>query len=213
MTPQTLDPITSRSGELVDTAGPRNQARVARNSWLTPGDPGPWPELHERWSMTWALESGPSSPGTSGQARGTSGTVTRFQGRLFDPTAPHTRSRVIRDSWSTPRAPGPWPQSPGTAGRRRRHWNPGLVHPGLLVRPADPRTVAQVTRDSWLTPRGFVAERESSGTAGHPRWPKTQGRVARERWWTQWSLGHECELPGRACPHCGLLEPCRSSPL
>ena len=95
-------------GQLVDTAGPQTLSRVTWKSWSTP----------------LALESGPSSPGTSGRARGTSGTVPRFPGELVDPAAPRTRLRVARECWSTPRALVPGPCRPGqlfdTTGPRTR---------------------------------------------------------------------------------------------
>ena len=100
------DPGTSLPGRLVNTERSQTHACVARESWSTPQ----------------ALESGPRSPRTSGQACGTS-----------------DMGRVCQDSWSTPRTLGNGPESPRRSGRPRGPSDPGPNRPGHLVETPGPR--------------------------------------------------------------------------
>ena len=138
----TSDQYTSCPGELVDTAGPREPARVARDSWLIPGALGPKREL----PGTAVRHPGPrarsESPGRAGGHCGPSGTGRRGPGKLVDTAGPPTKSRVPRDSRSNPQALGPGPETPGTAGRICGPLDRSTRRPGGLLEPAGPRTWA-----------------------------------------------------------------------
>ncbi|RKM63974.1 hypothetical protein C0215_19520, partial [Clostridioides difficile] len=79
----------------MDTAGPRNRARVARESWWTPC----------------ALGEECESPGRAGRLRGLKEPGASRPGELVDPAGPRNRAREDWDSWSTPQTIGPWPES------------------------------------------------------------------------------------------------------
>ena len=168
------DKVPSIPGQLVDHAGPREQARVPRDCWSTPQVLGPGPEY----------------PGTAGRTRGPSYTSLIRPGGRVDTSGPCSWVRVTRDSLSTPQALGTRPETHGTFGRPRGHYQYGRSHgasgmgPGRLgqlvnsvtsdqnlSRPVDlvytagPRAPARVALDSWSTTRALGIGPESPRTA------------------------------------------------
>ena len=94
-----LDQGRSRPGQLVNTAGPRVRARVARGIRSTPRD----------------IRHGRESPGTAGRPWPSDPNASRPE-ELVHTAGPKAWAGVAQDSWSTPSALGPEPHSPGTAG-------------------------------------------------------------------------------------------------
>ena len=168
-------------GQLVDTSGPQERARVPRYSWSNPRASGP----------------GPKTPWTTGRTQGPADPSSRHPGKLFDTAGPRAQSQVTRNSWSTPRASDPGlsrpgelvvhgthPESPGGAGRTRGHsfssvscpgfWstprasNPGPSCRGHLVNPVGDRALAQVAQDRRCTSRALGHEPVSSGLLVDP---------------------------------------------
>ena len=140
---------------MIDPAGRQTKARVALESWSTPGPLGPDLESHR----TAGRNRGPSDmgasrprplvkpavhgpglelPGISGQPGGPSGRGPSRPGWLVYTAGPPTRARVAWDTWSTPRTLGP---------------------------------MARVTRHSWSTLRAIGTERNSPRTACRHREP------------------------------------------
>ena len=181
-------------GQLVEPAGPRSQAQVARTAG-TPQASEPSRSLQgqfvdpeglgtrarvslDSWLKPRALGKGPDSHGTAGRPL-----------RASDP-GPRPR-----DSLSTSQALGTGPEPPGTAGRPRRHLEPGRSRPGHLVDTAGLRAWARVTWETWSTPRALGHGPGSPGTAGRPE-----------------DLGPGPESPGRFCRPCGPSGPGPSRP-
>ena len=195
------EPAPRHPGPLVDPAGTRSLAEVARDIWFTPrgfgrGPKSPGrrgrPHVPSAWVRVardiWSTprpRARSESPGTVGGHCRPSGTGLRRPGRLFEPAGPPTRSRVSWDNWSTTRALWNGPQYPGTPGRNRRPSEPGRSRPGLLVDPAGPQARARVPLKS-----------------GRPRWQRTRARFARDSWSTR-DPAPETEMPGRVGRHCG----------
>ena len=75
-------------GEQVETAGPRKRAGVIQDSWSTP----------------WELGPGPEMPGTTGRLCRPSFTGMCLTGQLVDSMGPWTRARVALESRSDLRA-------------------------------------------------------------------------------------------------------------
>ena len=170
----------------MDTAGPRNRARVTRESWWTPCSLGEECE----------------SPGRAGRPRGLTETGASRPRQLFDTAGTGTRPKVGRDIWSTPQDLRLGPESPGRAsrqcgpstgarvareccrtpralgedceslrraGRPRGLSEPCAILPGELVDPAGPRNRAREDWDSWSTPWTIRPGPESHGTDVRPR--------------------------------------------
>ena len=95
------EPSRSLLGQLVDPEVLRTQARVSRDSWLTPR----------------ALGQGPDSHGTVSRPLRPSDPGPRPPGQPVDPAGTRSLAGVARDIWSPPRALGHGPGSPGTAGQ------------------------------------------------------------------------------------------------
>lgn len=128
------DPTASHAGDLVDTAGVRTWARVARDTWSTLQGLRQRPEWSGRAGRpSGRSDMGPSRLGelvdTTGprtwdrvarerwSTRGTSDLGLRPPGQLDATASPLNRVRVTRKSGSTPRALGYTPETPWTAGQ------------------------------------------------------------------------------------------------
>ena len=167
-----------RPGQLVDSVGPQNWARVARTAgrhrWAL--DPGPsharqpvdtaGPRARARiprdsWSTPWAIRLEGDSPGRGGRSR-----------RHSD------MGQVAWESCSTPRALGHKRDLPGISGTPR-----GLGYipelPGTAARPCGPWTQLRVTRDCWSNTRALGPGHESPGRAGPHRGHSDPGRRRR----------------------------------
>ena len=166
---------SSRPGVLVDTAGPRNRARVTRESWWTPC----------------ALGEECESPGRAGRLRGLKEPGASRPGELVDTAGPRIHADVLLECWSSPRDLGHVPELPRTsvdaaalgprcelswtAGQPQGISDPCLSRPGQLVYPAGPRTRVRVSWDSWSSPHALGPGLEPPGTAGRPRRPSDPG--------------------------------------
>ena len=96
---------------------PRTQARVARDSCLTPGPSGtvlshPGPLVNTACHQTRR-----DSPRRAGKNHRPSDTGPSGTGQLVDPAEPLTQVQVTWDCWSTPGALGHKRECPGAAGR------------------------------------------------------------------------------------------------
>ena len=134
---------------MIDPVGTRSQARVPRDSWLTPRNIEHGPEAPETAAQPRALGPGPESPGTAGQTHGPldstafardsclphglSDTDPRPSEILVKPTLPRVQSPFAEDRWSTPRALGHGPELPRTPVRQRGMSYQGRIRPGQLV--------------------------------------------------------------------------------
>ena len=150
---------------MVETAGPRTGAQVARNSWSPPraldtsaSHPGHHEGLwtrtqvtRESWSTPRDFGPGLESPRTSGRPHEGSGTVPIGSGHLVDSSGPREWDRVTQEAWST-----------------LRHIRPGLQSPGTAK-----------------SPRDIGHRRESHGTSGRSRavgpGPDSPGTAGRHR--------------------------------
>ena len=211
---------SSRLGQLVKHAGPRTQARVARDCWLTPWELVP---KHESPGIAGRprrpSDNGPSQPGelvntadpwnglkcpgTAGQPRGPSGPGPRCPGELVDPVGPWKRAGVAWDRWSTPLALGKGPESSGTDGQHDGPSNPGPSRLGQLVDPAGPPAWARIARESWLTPRALRTELIHLGELVDPAGPRSQARVSWDSWSTRQAIRARPESPGTSARPCG----------
>ena len=91
------DPSGSCPGVLVDPVGPRNRARVARESWWTPC----------------ALGEECESPGRAGRLRGLKEPGASRPGELVDPAGPRNRAR---EGWTAGQPRGPSDPGPSRTG-------------------------------------------------------------------------------------------------
>jgi len=153
---------------MVDSAGHRTRARVARGCWLTPRDLGTELEPPGRaGGPRWIWDNSLSSPG-----------------HLVEPTGPRTPARVAQVSRSTSQALGHGPELPGTAALLHGPTDTGLSRPGELVETAGYHSRTRVVQESWSTPWALGPGPESPGRAGRNtralgHWPKmlrTAGR-------------------------------------
>ena len=169
--PRDLGPQRKWPRELVDSAGPRTWAHVARVSWSTLRNPRPFPESpgtacqHHRPSDTGLYCPGqlvnPAGYGAGRESSGTAGL----------PHGPTTRARVALECWSSTQDLGNGPESPRAAGRHRGPRDTGLSYLGQLVEPAGLRTRARVARDSRSTLRARGHGPELPEMACRPRGP------------------------------------------
>ena len=140
-------------GQLVEPAGLRTRARVARDSRSTLRARGHGPELPEMacrprgpsdtslnalesCSIPQALEHGPRSHETCGGARGLSEPGASPLGELVNPAGHQAQAR-----------------SPGRAGQPRGPSEPSTSRQGVLVDTAPPRTRARGAWESWSNVR------------------------------------------------------------
>lgn len=94
------DHCPSRARQLVDHAGSRTRARIARGSWSRPQDLG--------------MEC--ESPVISGRSRGSSDPGPSCLGKLVNAAGHRALARVAQDRRSTTGAIGHEPETAGTAG-------------------------------------------------------------------------------------------------
>ena len=171
----------SHAGELVDPAGSRTRARVARGYWSTPRalglkceSPGISGRLHGSSDLFPSARDSWSSPQVLGHKRKWPGTA--------------DRPRMTSD----PRASGPvlLVESEGPRAQARVSQATGRLHglsdtsqspPGLLVNPGGPQTQAQVARECCSTPRALGHSPESPRKAGRHFWPLGMGPSHRGR--------------------------------
>ena len=181
---------------MVDAAGTRTRARVARDSWSTGGPSYLGRNRPESWSTPRALRPRPKWPGTAGKPRGTLDTSARPQGQLFETRAfghepesprnngrhwvPRTQERDAGDSWSTPQALRPGSGSPSRADRHHGH---SALVPESPGRAGRHRGLSDTCRSCL----GYLED--------HAR-PWVQFRVARDSCSTPRALRSRPESPG-----------------
>ena len=126
-------------GTAGQTAGPRNRARVTRDSWSTPRAFGQRPI----WPGTAGQTAGPRNRARvtwdSCSARRASDMVPNRPGYLVDPAGLRTLALVAREACSKLRSLQSGPKSPRTAGRPCGISDTGPSRPGELDDTAVPR--------------------------------------------------------------------------
>ena len=180
-------------GQLVDTSGPQERARVPRYSWSNPRASGP----------------GPKTPWTTGRTQGPVDPSARHPGKLFDTAGPRAQSQVTRNSWSTPRASDPGlsrpgelvvhgthPESPGGAGRPRGH-SFSSVSGRASGQPRGLRTRARVAGDIWSIPWVIGLWPKSPRTAGAPHGPSDMSQCRLGCWSTPVPSDPSTRSPGK----------------
>ena len=179
----------SHPGLLFDPSGTRTEARVARESWSTPGALGPRASSLGQLFDTAAPSKVQSLPGCLSKpwALGHGPDSTE---RQVNPADPPTRSQIFHE-----------------VGRHRRHSDPGPSLPGMLVKPEGHRTKDRVACDNGR-PRGTTEQSASRlGQLVDPVGPWKQARVARDSWSTPRALGHRRKFPWRCGRSCGPSHP------
>ena len=151
---------------LVESAGTRTRAPVARDSWSTLWSLGPmheWPRRNGR--ACGSSKTGRSHPGELVNTRTLSHGLSCL-GRLVDLTGLRARARDSRDSLSTPQALGRGSLSPGTSARPYGPKDLSASHQGKMIDTEGFWDRAPVARDSWLTPWTLERRPKTCGTAG-----------------------------------------------
>ena len=161
-----LDQGPSHTRQLVESAGTRRRAPVARDSWSTLRALGPmheWPGRDGR--ACGSSEPGRSRPGELVNTRTLSHGPSCL-GRLLNTVGPRARAGDSRESLSTPQAIGRGSLSPGTAARPFGPRDLSASRQGQMFDTEGLWTRAPVARDSWLTPWALERRPKTCGTAG-----------------------------------------------